>query len=141
MSQYFPLTFLPAWIRLRITENTLFTPSHFASLVPDLYPACIMYIKETNWWVKFLQPCLVFLENPQNCTITAPPGPPHHSQLNSNPSGNRQLLGQTNVGTVSDFFTVSLLSKGPVRDNLNKFVYSTIRTWNIWYIKPGPVQV
>ena len=30
----------------------------------------------------------------------------YHSQLNSNPSGNRQLLGQTNVGTVSDFFTV-----------------------------------
>ena len=30
-----------------------------------------------------------------------------HSQLNSNPSGNRQLLGQTNVGTVSDFFLPS----------------------------------
>ena len=64
-----------------------------------------------------------------------------HSQLNSNPSGNRQLLWQTNVGTVSDFLTVCLFSKGPVRDNLNKFVYSTTRTRSIWYMKPGPVQV
>ena len=30
-----------------------------------------------------------------------------HSQLYSNTSGNRQLLGQTNVDTVSDFFTVA----------------------------------
>ena len=65
----------------------------------------------------------------------------YHSKLNSNPSGNHQLLGQTNVGTVSDFLTVCLFSKGSVRDNLNKFVYSTTRTRNIWYIKPGPVQV
>ena len=56
----------------------------------------------------------------------------YHSQLNSNPSGNRQLLGQTNVHTVSDFLTVCLFSKGQVRDNLNKFVYSTTRTRNIW---------
>ena len=62
-------------------------------------------------------------------------------QLTNNPSGNPQLLGQTNVGTVSDFLTVCLFSKGPVRDKLNTFVYSTTRTRNIWYIKPGPVQV
>ena len=55
-----------------------------------------------------------------------------HSQLNSNPSGNRQLLGQTNVGTESDFLTVCLYNKGPVRDNWNKFVYSTTRTRNIF---------
>ena len=64
-----------------------------------------------------------------------------HSQLNSNPSGNRQLLGQTNVGTVSDILTVCLFSKSPVSDNLNTFLYSTTRTRSIWYIKPGPVQV
>ena len=64
-----------------------------------------------------------------------------HSQLNSNSSGNRQLLGQTNVGIVSDFLTVCLFSKGLVRDDLNKFVYRTTRTRNIWYLKPGPVQV
>ena len=63
------------------------------------------------------------------------------TKLNSNPSGNCQLLGQTNVGTVSDFLTVCLFSKGPVRDNLNKFMYSTIRTRNTWYIKAGPVQI
>ena len=61
----------------------------------------------------------------------------YHSQLNSNPSGNRQLLGQTNVGTLSDFLTVCLFSKGPVRDNLNKFVYSTTKTKKNWYINPG----
>ena len=43
-----------------------------------------------------------------------------HSQLNSNPSGNLQLLGQTNVGTVSDFLTVCLFRKGPGSDDLNK---------------------
>ena len=42
-----------------------------------------------------------------------------HRKLTSNSLGNRQLLGQKNVGTVSDLLTVCLFSKGPVRDNLN----------------------
>ena len=64
-----------------------------------------------------------------------------HTKLTSNPSGNRQLLGQTNVGTVSDFFTVCLFSKESVCDNLDKFVYSTTRTRHIWYKKHGPAQL
>ena len=33
------------------------------------------------------------------------------------------------------------MREGLVLDNLNKFVYSTTRTRNIWYIKPGPAQL
>ena len=34
-----------------------------------------------------------------------------HGKLTSNQIGNRQLLGHTHVGTVSDFFTVYLFIK------------------------------
>ena len=47
-----------------------------------------------------------------------------HRKLTSNSIGNRQLLGQKNVGIVSDFLTACLFSRGPVRI---QFVYGTTR--------------
>ena len=58
-----------------------------------------------------------------------------HSKLTSNPLWNPQLLGQTNVRTVSYYLTVSLFSKGP--GAFNTFVYSRTRTRIIWYLEPG----
>ena len=43
-----------------------------------------------------------------------------HTKLTSNPIWNHQLRGQTNVGTLSDFITVCLFSKGPVRVQLEQ---------------------
>ena len=36
--------------------------------------------------------------------------------------------------------TVQLGCPLPVRDNLNKYVYSTTRIGNIWYMEPEPAQ-
>ena len=36
--------------------------------------------------------------------------------------------------------TVQLGCPLPVRDNLNKYVYSTTRIGNIWYMEPEPTQ-
>ena len=36
--------------------------------------------------------------------------------------------------------TVQLGCPLPVRDNLNKYVYSTTRIGNFWYIEPEPTQ-
>ena len=36
--------------------------------------------------------------------------------------------------------TVQLGCQLPVRDNLNKYVYSTTRIGNIWYMEPEPAQ-
>ena len=36
--------------------------------------------------------------------------------------------------------TVQLGCMLPVRDNLNKYVYSTTRIGNIWYMEPEPAQ-
>ena len=38
------------------------------------------------------------------------------------------------------YLTVQLGCQKPVRDNLNKYVYSTTRIGNIWYMEPGPTQ-
>ena len=38
------------------------------------------------------------------------------------------------------YLTVQLVCPLPVRDNLNKYVYSTTRIRNIWYMEPRPAQ-
>ena len=39
------------------------------------------------------------------------------------------------------YLTVQLVCPLPVRDNLNKYVYtSKTRIGNIWYMEPGPAQ-